>query len=171
MKKQLVTLSLCAALCLSMIACGNTVQPRDNADSPTTNQSQQIPNPWVDYNTLENAAKAAGFDITLPEKAADSDTVSFRAMEGEMLEIIYSANGDETARLRKSLGTDDISGDYNNYETTSTAATANGTEVTLKGNDDLVYVATWLDEDYTYSLSIKNGAASEEVLNIVSSIR
>ena len=171
MKKQLVTLSLCAALCLSMSACGNNVQPRDNADSPTTNQSQQIPNPLVDYNTLENAAKAAGFDITLPEKVADSDTVSFRAMEGEMLEIIYSANGDETARLRKSLGTDDISGDYNNYETISPAATDNGTEVTLKGNDDLVYVATWQDEDYTYSLSIKNGAASEEVLNIVSSIR
>ena len=88
-----------------------------------------------------------------------------------MLEIIYSANGDETARLRKSLGTDDISGDYNNYETISPAVTDNGTEVTLKGNDDLVYVATWLDGDYTYSLSIKNGAASEKVLNIVSSIR
>lgn len=171
MKKQLVTLSLCAALCLSMSACGNTVQPRDNADSPTTNQSQQIPNPWVDYNTLDDAAKAAGFDITLPEKIADSDTVSFRAMEGEMLEIIYSADGDEIARLRKALGTDDISGEYNNYETTFTAATANGAEITLKGNGDLVYVATWQEGDYTYSLSIENGAASEDMLNIASNIR
>lgn len=54
MKKQLVTLSLCAALCLSMSACGNTVQPRDNAASPTTNQSQQIPNPWVDYKSAQS---------------------------------------------------------------------------------------------------------------------
>ena len=50
-------------------------------------------------------------------------------------------------------GSDDISGDFNQYAE-SNAVDVDGRSVTLQGNDGQVQLATWLDGDYTYSIGI-----------------
>lgn len=89
-----------------------TVNLEGNAVKINTG-SVQIPNPFAEYETLADAARAAGFTITVPDAANGSDRQVFQAIQGELLEVIYRRGGDETARIRKAPGTGDISGDYN----------------------------------------------------------
>ena len=183
MKKQLITLSLCATLCLSTLAaCDNADKPHNTDQPPTNNQSSQIPNPFVDYDTLAEAEKAAGLEIYLPENITSSDTTLskdvldsikpvYRAMDGEMLEIIYYLGDDEIGRVRKALGSEDISGDNNSYDTADTVTEDDNVKITLKGNKDKFYVATWSDGGYAYSVAITDGLAKDTLLKIVKNIK
>ena len=116
----------------------------------------QMPNPFAEYETLAEAAKAAGFEAAVPDAANGSDGRVFRAIENSLLEVIYRKGEDETARIRKAAGTEDISGDYNVYAQVDTV-TVDGAQVTLKGDADKVSLATWTAEGYTYSVSAEGG--------------
>ena len=74
-----------------------------------------MPNPFIDTKTLEEAEEAAGFSITLPEVAEDGGTVLYRAMQGQMIEVIFlDENQRELYRIRKGKNLeDDISGVIN----------------------------------------------------------
>ena len=74
-----------------------------------------MPNPFIDTKTLEEAEEAAGFAITLPEVAEDGGTVLYRAMQGQMIEVIFlDENQRELYRIRKGKDLeDDISGVMN----------------------------------------------------------
>ena len=79
-------------------------------------ESAQLANPFTDTDTLEEAQEIAGFEIEVPAAVSLYTVVSYRAIEGEMLEIIFSdRKGEEGYRIRKAAGEDDISGDYNEY--------------------------------------------------------
>ncbi len=75
----------------------------------------QMPDPFAECETLADATKAAGFELTAPQSVNSSDQREFRAIEGELLEVIYRKGEDETARVRKAPGTEDVSGDYTVY--------------------------------------------------------
>ena len=112
-------------------------------------ESAQIANPFTDTKTLEEAQEIAGFDMQVPDAAAPYTVVNYRAVEGEMLEIIFrDRKGEEGYRIRKAAGEDDISGDYNEYAKEKTILLSDGTKVTLRGNkDDEWSVAVWTAED------------------------
>ena len=164
--KKTIVIALCAIMTFSCVACG--AKSKNDAIGDTTNESGsaevQVPNPFVTCETLEEAEKLAGFTITVPEKIENSSERIFRAMEGQLLEIIYMDGEEEVARIRKAPGSDDISGDYNQY-TDTTEVTVGEWKYTLKGNDGKVSVATWVDGDYTYSVSV-NEMSSEAALEI-----
>lgn len=130
----------------------------------------QIPNPFAEYETLAKAAKAAGVELTAPEAVNGSDRRTFRAVENDLLEVIYSKGETETARIRKSAGADDISGDYNVYAQVDTA-TVNGAGVTLKGEAGKVSLATWTAGEYTYSISVEGGISAREMTRLISAVR
>lgn len=130
----------------------------------------QIPNPFAEYETLAEAAKAAGFEAAVPDAANGSDGRVFRVIENDLLEVIYRKGEDETARVRKARGTEDISGDYNVYAQVDTV-TVNGAQVTLKGDAGKVSLATWTAEGYTYSVSAEGGISTAEMTGLVSSVR
>lgn len=67
------------------------------------------------------------------------------------------------------MGTDDISGDYNVYETTETR-TIDGKTLTCKGNDGLVSNATWNDGTYAYSIMSTVGMTAEQLSTFVQSL-
>ena len=71
-------------------------------------------------------------------------------MEGEMLEVIFADEEDaEGYRIRKAIGNDDISGDYNEYAEEKTVRLADGTQVTLRGEKENSWsAAVWTDSDY-----------------------
>lgn len=129
----------------------------------------QMPNPFVEYETLADAAKAAGLALTVPDALNGSDGRVFQAIENDLLEVIYRKGEDETARVRKAAGSDDISGDYNVYAQVDTV-TVNDAQVTLKGDAGKVSLATWTAEGYTYSISVEDGISSSDMTRLVASV-
>lgn len=139
-----------------------------NTDEEITGDNTQIPNPWQEYKTVSEAAKAAGISFSAPEKI-EKYTVSYvRALDG-IVEVRYS-NGSNEIRVRKGKGTDDISGDYNVYKNVSEKKIG-GNTVTLKGNGDGVSSATWTDRTYSCSIFSENELTNKLVESIVAAMR
>ena len=126
-------------------------------------ESAQLANPFTDTDTLEEAQEIAGFEMEVPAAVSPYTAVSYRAIEGEMLEVIFSdRKGEEGYRIRKAAGEDDISGDYNEYAKEKMVRLTNGTKVTLRGDkEDAWSVAVWTkdaeDEKGAYSFAICSG--------------
>ena len=139
-----------------------------NTDEEITGDNTQIPNPWQEYKTVSEAAKAAGISFSAPEKI-EKYTVSYvRALDG-IVEVRYS-NGSNAIRVRKGKGTNDISGDYNVYKNVSEKKIG-GNTVTLKGNGDGVSSATWTDGTYSCSIFSENELTNKLVESIVAAMR
>lgn len=139
-----------------------------NTDEEITGDNTQIPNPWQEYKTVSEAAKATGISFSAPEKI-EKYTVSYvRALDG-IVEVRYS-NGSNEICVRKGKGTDDISGDYNVYKNVSEKKIG-GNTVTLKGNGDGVSSATWTDGTYSYSICSENELTNKLVESIVAAMR
>ena len=89
-----------------------------------------------------------------------------------MIEVIYFNDTDnEGLRIRKAKGTDDISGDYNEYKDVETVKVGD-VEVTEKGSDGDIAVVIW--NDGTYSYAIDAGEAklnSEAIANLIANIK
>ena len=81
---------------LPLAACGST----DSDDSDIIG----MPNPFTDFDTLAEAEAQTGFDITLPDAIGSSNNKIYRAMNDEMLEVVYVNGEDETGRIRKARG-------------------------------------------------------------------
>ena len=113
-----------------------------NTDEEITGDNTQIPNPWQEYKTVSEAAKAAGISFSAPKKLEGYKVSHVQTMDG-IVELRYS-NGNNEIRVRKGKGTNDISGDYNVYKNVSEKKIG-GNTVTLKGNGDGVSSATWTD--------------------------
>ena len=139
----------------------------------SSTENVRIPDPFEAFSSIEEAAAAAGFEMTVPDAPAGYQNVVYRVdQESQMLEVIYLDNDTEEAkegyRIRKAVGSDDISGDYNSYNETSEVTVSSNT-VTLKGNDGKVFVAIWTSGDYTYAIDVDmdgQGLSADEVTRI-----
>ena len=111
----------------------------------------QIPDPWQECTSLEEAGKLAGFSFTAPESVDGYTERYIAAIENEIAQVIFSNGDDSELYFRKGVGGDDISGDYNTYDVTE-EQTIDGHTVLCKGNDGLIYTATWTDGTYSYAV-------------------
>lgn len=199
--KKWMALVLCAVLALSLVACGTSGNNTQNdttddtsnsttddttndtgstnsgtTDTDTSTDSEddgnvQITSPFVDCETLEEAGELAGFDISVPDEIDGGYTQgTIQAIENEMIQVIYTTEAGEEITLRKGTGTEDISGDYNEYAEENTLD-VDGTSVTARGSDGLVYAATWTDGTYTYAITASAGLESDSVSALVPSIQ
>ena len=66
----------------------------------------------------------------------------------------------------KQTGTEDISGDYTDYDQIMTE-TINGSTVTLKGNDDSIFLAVCQKDGYSSSLNFSDGISLDSMLEIL----
>lgn len=193
MKKLIVCVVCLLLVLLSMAACGtksgDTPAPTTNdgnasytADStvipgsdPKTwgpaddGETVRIPNPWVECTSLEEAGKLAGFSFTAPDALEGYPEKYIGVIEKEIAEVILNDENGAEICLRKGVGTGDISGDYNVYETTETR-TIDGKTLTCKGNDGLVSNATWTDGTYAYSIMSTLGMTAEQLSTFIQSL-
>ena len=89
-----------------------TINSRDDKKEENT----QIPNPIVEYKTVEDAEKAVSFKPVMPAKIPDGYKLAFiSVISGKTFQLVYE-NGDNEITYRVAEGTDDISGDYNVYK-------------------------------------------------------
>ena len=148
--KKILSLVLIFTLVLALAACGAT------ATLPTDEDNiQQIPNPWLNVVSMDEAEAFLGYGMTAPETVAGLSQSAIRVLNDTdmILEIQYGRD-DSRASLRKGTGPEDISGDYNTYESTE-KVTVGGIEVTLKGKAGYT-LAIWSSEGYSYSLSLSS---------------
>lgn len=146
------TLLACSALLAVCLAACSQPAARDAA-STAASDTTQIPNPWTECSTLADAAALTGYDFTVPDSVDGYTDTSITVLTDEQLTEVQYTTGSDRLCLRKAPGSDDISGDYNQYAE-SNAVDVDGRSVTLQGNDGQVQLATWLDGDYTYSIGI-----------------
>lgn len=94
--KRLFAVIMMLLTILSLAACGST-----DSDEPDI---IGMTNPFTDFDTLAEAEKQTGFYITLPDAIGSSDKRIYRAMNDEMLEVVYVNGEDDTGRVRKARG-------------------------------------------------------------------
>ena len=116
-----------------------------------------------------------GYEISIPESISGCSDKQYRAMEQDgdtMLEVIYAADSKaetEAGRVRKAPGSEDISGDYNEYAEQQ-SMTVGSVSATCKGEGGLVKLAIWTDGGYTYAVSVEDGCTADEMAALISQI-
>lgn len=165
MKRTLI-ITLCAVMTLLLGACGSKA---DTAQKANSEKNAQIPNPFIDCETIDEAVGIAGFEMTVPEEISGYDKPVINAIENEMIQVIYYKDEDEI-RIRKGAGSEDISGDYNEYANTDTIS-VEGMQVKIRGNDGTVSVATWTNEKYSYSITVDEGITADSMTDFIKAVQ
>ena len=171
--KKILLMSL---LCLAIVACGKKEEAKQET-AETTNvtqkESTQIPNPFVEVKNLDEASKIAGFSLEVPETYEDYKKQVIQAIEDDMIEVIYYDENSEHEglRIRKAKGTDDISGDYNEYKDVETVKVGDF-EIIEKGSEGNISVATWNNGTYSYAIDVAEASLTKDTIaNLVSNIK
>lgn len=139
-------------------------------DASEDGQIIGMPNPFTDHDSLKEAQQDAGFEVQAPEEIQGGKAALFRNLRTEMLEIIYLDGEEETARVRKGTGVEDISGDYNVYPDVKTVEMGEKS-VTIKGEQDGYLLAVWKDGEYVYSVNVAEPLTQEETKVLVEQIQ
>ena len=167
---------LMSVLCLAIVACGKKEEAKQET-AETTNvtqkESTQRPNPFVEVKNLDEASKIAGFSLEVPETYEDYKKQVIQAIEDDMIEVIYYDENSEHEglRIRKAKGTDDISGDYNEYKDVETVKVGDF-EIIEKGSEGNISVATWNDGTYSYAIDVAEASLTKDTIaNLVSNIK
>ncbi len=171
-RKTVAILAAAAILCgtvAALTACGKGSAKNNTAsDNSNTSQNVQIPSPWTEYTSLDEAVKGSGIKIEVPEAVGDTKADLWMAINGEMIEVRYG----DAADIRKAIlpsDSHDISGDYNDYAQTVTTVIEDN-QVTFKGDGDKVMVAVWNDDKYAYSVTTP-GVTADEMKALVASVK
>lgn len=151
--KNLAAILLCLLAAASLAGCGGTADK-----SADTTAQVQIPSPFTDCATLADAAKGAGFEMTAPDTLDGYPERTIQVADREMIQVIFE-NEAGSVTLRKAAGSDDVSGDYNDYGETGTRTVGNLT-VSTRGENGLVNVATWTDGGYTFAITVSGTGLS-----------
>ena len=118
-------------------------------------------------------AKIAGFSLEAPIEYADYNSLVIQAIADDMIEVIYfdAEKTHEGLRIRKAVGTDDISGDYNEYKEENIVKVGE-LEVTEKGNDGNISVASWTYGTYSYSINVDEALLNaDDIAKLVETIK
>lgn len=157
---------LSAAACFALLIAGTVILPQI-----LDRKEQSPPQVAVSYGieeaaSLQELSELTGFTITeefkLPFTPAETAYASYWR---ELAQIEYSGEG-QSAVFRKSIGTEDNSGDFSIYDD-SAELVVDGHTVLLKGNDGGYSLAIWTDGEYSYSLSLSQTATEEQWSHIL----
>jgi hypothetical protein len=146
--------------------------PGNSGGTVAQSGGQQVihPNPIANIKGVDELKKAVPFELFVPEKLPTGYKIDKTSViSGKLAQIIYSDGGNKIT-YRTAKGTGDISGDCISYGE-SNVVKIGDTEVTLKGNKSLISLATWIKDDYSYSLSFSAGIEKEAVVAIIKSMK
>lgn len=133
-----------------------------------------LANPWQECASMAQAESLAGFSLAISDSALPEgygpEAACIQAIEGSMLEVNYNGARGGSVCLRKAVGTDDVSGDYNSYDLTQTSRIA-GQDVTLRGAEGAWYVATWTRDGYSFAVVSTSALTTSQVEALVAGLR
>ncbi len=137
--------------------------------------SVSVVNQMQSCDTLAQAEELAGFSIQVPSQILDVPMQEFFVyQESEpMIEINYASKDDLQYYIRKTptsdTSLDDISGDYNDYDTTETLQ-FHDISYQLTYRDSLIHIVTWQTGDYSYCFVSLNGISLPDLQEILAEI-
>ncbi|MCM1430740.1 MAG: hypothetical protein NC121_17965 [Blautia sp.] len=137
--------------CLVIVLVGVLVLPRIYQD-PDEPEVLAPEDGIVQVFSVGELEEKVGFEI--PELSGlpfPVQEVVYTAYWQELAEAAYCGEG-KTVVYRKGIGSGDVSGDYNIYES-ETEIFVDGIAVTLKGGEGKYILAVWTDGEYAYSVS------------------
>ena len=156
----------CAAVVL--LAAVTLQNPRMNTE-PDEQGGMTVANGIVEVADAQALSEAVGFPVSeltdLPFPATETTYTSYW---GELAQISYVGE-EQTITLRVQPGSEDVSGDYNNYAEVSTV-TINGCDVTFKGNAGTVSTAIWTNDGYSYAVSADVPMNVEAITALIATI-
>ena len=124
--------------------------------------------PWgtVEYKNAKDLSKASGIKID------DLNNIPFEVTEtiyqdykSNLVEIAYS-NETDNLYYRVSKGSEDNSGDYNDYSNVYQQE-INSFNVTLKGDNDLIFCVLYENGGYSYSIVSSNGLTVSQIEKMI----
>lgn len=132
--------------------------------------TSKIPNPLVNYKTLDEARKAVGFSFAVPTSLpANYQMKDIIVINNNLAEIFYQ-KGNHEILYRTAKGNADISGNYIVYEEVKTVKVGS-INVTVKGKEGLISLATWSKDGISYSLSFDEVCDQKSIASIIESIQ
>ena len=145
------------------------------SSSAAGGQMMGVPNPWIDCKTLEEAAKISGFPMEAPDKVNGYTITLIQAVNKNMMQVFYTdkpieAEGVKRTIIRKGVGKEDISGDYNKYEKEEKVTVGNQT-VVMKSSSGKVHNITWGIEGYSFAIMSDAGLSPAGVKTIIPVIK
>lgn len=165
-----------AAACLVLLlTCTVAVPQLISRNTPTETAGDEFGPVLGVFHVTEAAsaselAETVGFAVETSEVLEDrASEISYLAYGKDLAEIRYQ-NADSDIRFRKSPGSEDNSGDYNEYPSVLTCTAAKRT-VLLKGEGESFSLAIWEEDGYSYSLSVSPGVSQETLCEYIESFR
>lgn len=170
--KKMIAILLCAVCLFGLAACDGSKRPVPTGSDETAGSmdAAQLANPFVNYDTLEDAAAVTGFDFAVPASVDGYTDRNIQVMNGEMLQVAFVNDSGEMLILRKAAGSDDISGDYIVYAETKTVTLPNGAEAELRGGDDGFRSAVWTANGYAYAVNSDTPMSEEALIDLAGSL-
>lgn len=129
-----------------------------------TGESTGMPNPFIECNSLEEAAKIAQVNIKLPEYSQ----CTIYAVKNSFVEVQYPLNETSNITIRKSAGEEDISGMYDGKE--MQIRSTDGVDVNVRLKDGKFISAYFTGDDGTYSITCDEPLEADEIISIVDNI-
>ena len=158
----------------NILYCEDVVSVKDNVITIKTdndNNEEEIvgmPNPFVEYKTVDEAQKVLPFSAVVPSNVKGYELKNVSVMSNEMLQLIYK-NGDKELKYRMEKGSDDISGDYNEYKDIKTVKVGD-VEVKVRKSEETMSTI-WTNGDITFSLYSNGNLTEKDITDIISSIK
>lgn len=161
---------LSIAACLAVIVMGAITVPSILHDGWQESEQGVVTSPGImEASSADELSQNVGFDIEDIRSLKDSaNEVYYTSYDNEMAEITYYF-GEQSISYRKSVGTEDNSGDYTQYSAVKNVRVSNY-EVSIKGNEDLLHVAIWNDGEYAFSICTFEGISEQKMLRIIDEV-
>lgn len=161
--------SVCAQSAISRKQMKKIIEDVIKSDMPDKeNEKVQIPSPFIDYSTMDEASAAAGFSLNTPEKIAGYKRELISVISNDMIQVVYQ-DGEKSLYIRKAAGSGDISGDYNSYEENKTVKIGE-VKAEMRGMDGKVSTAVWTEEGFAYSVYAASPVSMEMMKDIIQSV-
>ncbi len=148
------------SMCLLLLFVFISNQPKNDTSDVL------VTNPMSEISSLDEAQAQLGYSLSIPEI---ENTTKEYYLINSMIEVRYMNHEEQKYIIRKDIGSEDCSGIYTTYEETKTIS-SNGIDITISGNNNLYYLATWTSGDYTYSFYAVDGLNEQALLSYVNEI-
>lgn len=159
------------AACLAVVIAGGLALPHLLPQNGTEDPPVMTGPGTEEMDSRAALEQAVGFSVEEAEHLPFApQEVLYTAFDSGLAQVEYRGENGQTALLRKSQGTEDNSGDFDQYPDVKTLDTA-GIDVTLKGAEGQFTLALWQEDGFSYSLSLSQGQDAQGWAEILSDIR
>ena len=115
-------------------------------------------------SSAEALSEAAGFPVEeLEQIPFTAQETNYIYLGDGLAEIRYYGAAEERLDYRKSVGEEDNSGVYMEFDQVQEEE-VNGIQATLKGNSDRVYLILWQKDGFSYSIYTEEGIPAEDAV-------